>query len=345
MRSGFLCLLTLFILSALQAGGQSAGPQRTPAPGNGGDFSTVLNPSEKAKVPAGVILVKGAWSSSSDTATPVPEGGTVAKNIYSNPYFGITYPLAVDFIEKHKGPPPSETGSYVLTFIVPGPTYKGTDHASVLLAAQDLFFTPLPASSALELANYKKDNLLADHKLELQPSQTKIAGHPFTFYAYWSPVAELHWYVLTTEIRCHAVEIVLTSRSTKLLEKLVGDLNKMTLPSEASLTAGHGGGDFPVCVKDYAQDNMIERVEPVFSVRRFNSVPVRIIIDKSGKVKHMHFVSAFPEQEKAISDALAQWRFRPYLQDGKPVEVETGLMFGHPPYKINPVAKDAGTTD
>jgi hypothetical protein len=45
-------------------------------------------------LPTGVILVKGAWASASDSATPVPEGGSLADNIYSNPYFGLTYHLA-----------------------------------------------------------------------------------------------------------------------------------------------------------------------------------------------------------------------------------------------------------
>jgi hypothetical protein len=87
-----------------------------------------------------------------------------------------------------------------------------------------------------------------------------------------------------------------------------------------------------VCIKDYARDeNILEKVNPVFSERRFNPAPVRIIIDKKGKVKHIHFLSAFPDQVKAITDALFQWQFRPYLRDGKPVEVETGIMFGRAP--------------
>jgi hypothetical protein len=69
-------------------------------------------------------------------------------------------------------------------------------------------------------------------------------------------------------------------------------------------------------------------VDPIFSEHKFNPVPVRIIIDKQGKVKHIHFLSAFPDQAKVITDALNQWRFKPYRQDGKLVEVETGLMFG-----------------
>jgi len=112
-------------------------------------------------------------------------------------------------------------------------------------------------------------------------------------------------------------------------------MNKMELPAEANPTGGTGGGNVPVCIKDYANDqNLITRVDPVFTEHRSNAVPVRIIIDKTGKVKHIHFLSAFPDQAKAVTDAVKQWKFRPYLKGRQPVEVETGIMFGraaHPP--------------
>jgi hypothetical protein len=197
----------------------------------------------------------------------------------------------------------------------------------------------------VQLINYEKDNLQADYKLELPPTQAKIAGRPFTFFAYWSPIAELHWYVLATQIRCHAVEVVLTSRDTKLLESLMLDLNGMELPAEATPPAGTGGNEVPVCIKDYASDeHVITRVAPVFTERRFNSVPVRIIIDKEGKVKHIHFLSAFPDQAKAITDAFKQWKFKPYLQSGKPVEeVETGIMFGRSSRPTTAASENAST--
>jgi len=70
-------------------------------------------------------------------------------------------------------------------------------------------------------------------------------------------------------------------------------MNKMKLPAEAGVTAGTGGG-MSVCIKDYADSgNLIERVEPAFTEHKFNAVPVRIIIDKEGRVKHIHFLSAF----------------------------------------------------
>ncbi len=304
---------------------------QTPTPGSAPKSSenSSNNAQSLTKIPPGVILVTGAGPSASDSVTPVPEGGTVAEDVFSDPYFGITYPLPLDWTQDYEGPPPSESGRYVLAQIWPPDTDKKPVAGSILITAQDMFFTPFPAANAQELTLYIKDHLQADYRVEMAPTFTKIGGRPFTFFAYWSPVAQLHWYVLNTEIRCHTIEIVLTSRDTKLLENLTLDLNEMKLPTEASPTAGNGGGEFPVCVKDYAEgDNVLARVDPIFTEHRFNPVPVRVIIDKDGRVKHIHYLSAFPDQAKVIGDALVQWRFRPYMKDGKPTEVETGIMFG-----------------
>jgi hypothetical protein len=328
MRFGFCCLIGLGLSFSLLASGQSV-------PRNGGDFSNNTYPD--TKVPEGVILVKGAWSSANDS-TPVPEAGNVDNNIFRDPYFGLTYVLPKDWTEKYKGPPPSDSGRYVLAQIVPGDAFKGPARGSILITAEDTFFTTVPARNGVELINYEKDHLQSDYKVELRPTQTKIAGRSFTFFAYWSPVAELHWYVLATQIRCHTVEVVLSSRDTKLLQNLMLDLNKMELPAEAGSTAGMGGGDVPVCIADYArEENVITRVDPVFTEHRFNAIPVRIIIDKEGKVEHVHFLSAFPDQAKAITDALKKWRFRPYLRDKQPVEVETGIVFGRVPRRATAV--------
>jgi hypothetical protein len=282
-------------------------------------------------------LVKGAWSSASDSVTPVPEDGAVTNNVYSNKYFSINFPLPQDWVEKYKGPPPSDTGRYVLAQLRAADVRHSANRGSILITAQDLFFTPLPASNTLEFAKYTQRSLQPDYKVELAPAQTKVANHPFTFYAYWSPVAQLHWYVLDTQIRCHAVEFVLTSRDTKLLENLILGMNRMTLPAEAGPTAGTGGDTAPVCIKDYAvPEHLTARVDPVFTEHRFNPVPVRIIIDAEGKVKHIHFLSAFPDQARSITDALKQWRFKPYVKDGRAVEVETGIMFGTAPRLARP---------
>jgi hypothetical protein len=335
MHKRFSRFLELFGLSVLLLVRAQAAPQ------SGGDFAN--NPQAK-KLPTETILVKGAWSSASDSVTALPEGGRVAKNVYSNPYFGLNYALSPDWTEKYSGPPPSDSGYYVLAQIRPADTFKGTSRGSVLIAAQDLFFTLAPASNAMELISYNKDGLSPDYKVDQTPTLVRIADHSLTRVDYSSPVAELHWHVLATQIRCHMVQFVLTSRDTKLLESLIQEMATLKLPANAGPVSGTGGDDVPVCIKDYASgENVMERIDPVLTERRFNPIPVRIIIDKEGKVKHIHFLSAYPEQARAITDALWQWRFRPYLRDGKPVEVETGIMFGHAPRPTTPPSTNAAT--
>jgi hypothetical protein len=278
-------------------------------------------------LPGGVILVKGAWSGASDSVTPLPEGGRVADGAYSNSYFGLSYILLPHWIEHYSGPPPSDSGYYVLAQIEPEDSGKRAGLGHILVAAQDLFFSPTPANNVLEFMAYASEHLATDYKVERAPTEVRIANHAFVRYDYVSPVAGLHWHVLATEIRCHVIQIIFTERDTQVTEKLILGLNGLKLPTDAAST-GMGGGELPVCIRDFAgPENLVERQDPILAEQRFNPIPVRIIIDTEGRVKHIHFLSAFPDQMKSITDAVSRWRFRPYRVKGRPVEVETGIMF------------------
>jgi hypothetical protein len=271
------------------------------------------------KLPTDVILVKGAAPSASDNSTPLPEGGAVRKDVYGNDYFGLSYALPPGWYEKYKGPPPSDSGAYLLTLLRPGPTDKHASRGTLLITAQDMFFTPLPGQTAKETIEYTKKTLQPEYKVEHAPSQVTVANHAFTRFDYNSPVAGLHWYVLAAEVRCHTIRFVFTSPDPALLETLVKDLDAMKFAA----------ADAPVCVADYAEaPNITYKADPVLTEQKYNAIPVRIIIDKAGKVRHVHVISAFPAQAKAITDALLTWRFKPYLRDGQAVEVETGILFG-----------------
>jgi hypothetical protein len=303
---------------------------------SGGDSSTN---SHLKKVPSGEILVKGAWASASDTTTPLPEGGRVASGTYTNAYFGLSYVLPAGWTQKYAGPPPSDSGYYVLAQLVPPPAADGSLPGTILVTAQDLFFTEAPAENTLQLVNYNRERLSKDYKVERGPEPVTVAGRTFIRFDYGAPATDLHWHVLATEIRCHVVKFVFMSRDAKLTDALIRQLGGLQLPAEAGAAAGQGGGSAPVCVKDYAEgENVIERSDPYFGERRYNPVPVRIIIDKDGKVTHVHFLSAFPDQAKAIQDSVMQWKFKPYIRDGKPVEMETGIMFGHAQRTVAPAA-------
>jgi hypothetical protein len=327
-QAGIVGGLAVLVLSVLPAFGQIAVP-------NGDSSARHL----KKKVPEHVILAKGAWSSANDS-TPVPEAGTVNHDVYRNQYFGIIYSLPLDWVQKYAGPPPSDTGSYVLAQLSRPDSYQQNGRGNILITAQDMFFTSLPVTNAWQMVNYNKDHLPSDYQLEPNPVQLQTAGRSFASVAYWSPVAQLHWYVLATEIRCHTVEFIFMNRDPIRLANIVRQMSNLKLPKEGSASEGTGGDGVPVCIKDYASDgSVIERVDPVFSQPRFNPVPVRIIIDNRGRVKHIHFLSAFPDQRQAIGDALSRWRFKLYLRNGRPVEVETGIMFGHASHPLAPTKR------
>jgi hypothetical protein len=325
-----LSALTLWLSTAFA----TTDAQAPPPVSNGGDFSNETHPIKK--VPPNTLIIKGAWASSSDSTTPVPEGGTITGNAYTNAYFGLNFTLPLDWTQKYEGPPPSDSGSYSLLQLTPPAIAEGPG-GNVLITAQDLFFTPTGATNTQQLIRFARDHLQAVYQIEREPALVQLAGRSFIRYDYVAPVGGLHWRVLATQVRCHVVQFIFTSRDQKLIEKLVEQIGRMKLPSEAGLTSGTGGGDVPECVPDYAQDaNILEREDPVFTERRYNPIPVRIIIDREGRVKHIHFLSAFPSETTTIKDALSHWRFKPYLSDGHPVEVETGIMFGRAPPRIEP---------
>jgi hypothetical protein len=270
-------------------------------------------------VPGGLILVKGAWSSAAGTSSSLPEDGTLSNGRYDNAYFGLDYAVGSDWTQRYQGPPPSDSGYYVLAQIEPKDPALDPIVGHILIAAQDLFFSVAPVHNASELIGYFQQHLGAEYRVERAPTRVRIANRDFVRLDYLSAVAGLHWHVLATEIRCHVVQFIFTGTSPKSMERLVESMNTMIQPI----------GSAPLCLKDFATpDTVLEREDPVFSEPRFNPVPVRIVIDKEGRVKHIHFLSAFPQQAKSIEDALLQWRFKPYLVGGQPVEVETGLLFG-----------------
>ncbi len=61
------------------------------------------------------------------------------------------------------------------------------------------------------------------------------------------------------------------------------------------------------------------------SARIQGDVVLRAIIDKEGNIQDLQLVSGHPMLVPAAVDAVKQWRYRPYLLNGQPVEVETTI--------------------
>jgi hypothetical protein len=243
---------------------------------------------------------------------PAPEDGSVSRGAYRNEYLGFVYPLPPDWVEDVPGPPPSATGYYALAAFKP----RDSLAATLLIAAQDNFFGSRPMASAADFLDQLKRQLVPSISAE-PPLQTVIAGQPFAKLDYAG--AGLHHVALATEIRCHTVIFSLTSASMEHIGHLLASFDKITFTAKTSRR--------PICVAQYAtDDHIIHRVEPAAAGPRFSSMPARIVIGADGTVEHVHPIGGLLEQAQSVRDALSRWRFKPYLLNGNPVTIETGLI-------------------
>ena len=75
---------------------------------------------------------------------------------------------------------------------------------------------------------------------------------------------------------------------------------------------------------------LIRQIEPTYptvarEARIHGEVVLTAIIDKDGNIENLQLVSGHPMLAPSAIDAVKQWRYRPYLLDGQPVEVETTI--------------------
>jgi hypothetical protein len=260
-------------------------------------------------------LLRGAVS----YAMSVPEDGAVTNGRYTNKYFDLSFAVPEGLTAGLTGPEPSETGYYALTSLVPASEPGGT----ILIAAQDMFFAPKPHSDiAAEASDFREAMARIDGMtIDREPSEKNIAGHLMKRIDF-SGVG-LYRATFVTEIRCHFVSFNLTARSPEFLANLAASLSNLSSTAETATPRSA-----PLCVKDYAvSENLLQRVEPAPVGPKFTPIPVRIVIDKEGSVKHVHVIHASDEQRRSIEEALRQWKFKPPKVDGRPVEIETGLIF------------------
>ena len=78
------------------------------------------------------------------------------------------------------------------------------------------------------------------------------------------------------------------------------------------------------------QENLISKVTPKYPpeakvARIEGTVVLDAVIDKSGRVERLNVVSGPGELQQSALNAVRQWRYKPFLLNGKPIEVETTI--------------------
>ena len=78
------------------------------------------------------------------------------------------------------------------------------------------------------------------------------------------------------------------------------------------------------------QGLLIHKVQPNYpplarQARIQGSVVLQAVISKDGAIENLRLVSGHPMLAPAAIDAVKQWRYKPYILNGEPVEVETQI--------------------
>jgi protein TonB len=78
------------------------------------------------------------------------------------------------------------------------------------------------------------------------------------------------------------------------------------------------------------EGNLFRRVEPVYpplarSARIQGAVVLVALISKAGTIENLRAISGHPLLVPAAISAVSQWRYRPYILNSEPIEVETQI--------------------
>ena len=86
----------------------------------------------------------------------------------------------------------------------------------------------------------------------------------------------------------------------------------------------------PLRISSLSEANLLHRVQPIYpplarQARVQGPVELRAIISKSGTIENLVVVRGHPLLAQSAIDAVRQWRYRPYLLNNEPIEVETEI--------------------
>jgi protein TonB len=79
-----------------------------------------------------------------------------------------------------------------------------------------------------------------------------------------------------------------------------------------------------------SQGLLYKKVAPIYPpnamrMRVEGAVELQATVSKDGAITHIKVLSGNPQLQKAATDAVKQWKYKPYLLNGEPVEIQTQI--------------------
>ncbi len=101
--------------------------------------------------------------------------------------------------------------------------------------------------------------------------------------------------------------------------------SRPVLPAAPRPVAAH-----PLSVSHMSEGDLIRKVQPTYpalarSARIQGIVVLQAVISKQGTIENVTVLTGHPMLVSAAIEAVRQWRYRPYILNNEPVEVETQI--------------------
>lgn len=115
----------------------------------------------------------------------------------------------------------------------------------------------------------------------------------------------------------------------------------IAIPALSSPVLQDGAGAAPAGRKIVPASTMnaqlLTMVSPHFPVQKqaqgSQVVVLQVVVRHTGAVNPIHIVSGNPSLESEAMDAVRLWRYRPYVEDGQPIDVMTNVKVDFVPGK------------
>jgi periplasmic protein TonB len=170
---------------------------------------------------------------------------------------------------------------------------------------------PAPAHAQMQQAK-PQTNMMGDHLVE--PSSVPI------------DVLRLHESSLPAPISASELGVVgATGRHPGGVIGSLGNPDNVVQPPPKPAPVSH-----PPRVSAMMQGYLVHRVEPIYpalakAARIQGPVHLKAVISREGMIENLQVLAGYPMLVTAAVAAVRQWRYRPYVLNGEPVEVETEI--------------------
>jgi periplasmic protein TonB len=190
---------------------------------------------------------------------------------------------------------------------------QGLPHLKLLTTPIPVPAAAEPPAPAQEMRQAKpQTNMIGDHLLE--PSSVP------------TDVLRLHESSLPAPISASELGVVgAMGRNPGGVIGPLGNPANVVQPPPTPVPVAH-----PPRLSAMMQGYLVHRVEPIYpalakAARIQGPVHLKAVISKQGMIENLQVLTGHPMLVTAAVAAVRQWRYRPYILNGEPIEVETEI--------------------